>query len=202
MYLAEESVVKDVVRTFIAIDMGSEIQSKLDRVLDHLKTVLKTTSIRWVPARNIHLTLKFLGDVSVKNISAIQDVLQAVAGQQHPFEIQVGNLGAFPSPRRARVIWVGVEAPADLNALQHNIENELARLGYVREDRPFSPHLTLGRVSNDHPSTGGQLINQALDEYTPGILGTVAISSVQLFRSDLQPGGSRYTSLFTAKFGA
>lgn len=189
---------KDIVRTFIAIDLSPEIYRRLDEVTGQLKTRLPSAPVRWVTTHNIHLTLKFLGEVSIESLDAIKDVVQRHAGQFSPFEFQVGKLGVFPSIRRPRVIWVGVDAPQELGMLQRGIENDLNRLGYPREERGFSPHLTLGRVGRENDPTDARQIADVLEHYAPGILGVTQVNYVRLYRSDLKPGGSVYTPLFTA----
>jgi 2'-5' RNA ligase len=186
-----------VIRAFIAIEMSPEIRRRLDQVSDELKQRLKDIPVRWVPVENIHLTLKFLGDVSLANLEVLKKILQSEIAGHHPFEMSVGELGAFPSNRRPRVIWVKVEAPAELEAVQRGIETESTRLGYAREERAFSPHLTLGRVSRNASSRDIRKISEVLDSYKVGFLGAARVQAVNLFRSDLKPGGAVYTCLFT-----
>ncbi|HEY9087085.1 MAG TPA: RNA 2',3'-cyclic phosphodiesterase, partial [Anaerolineaceae bacterium] len=101
------------------------------------------------------------------------------------------------SIRRPRVIWVGVEAPPTLAAMQRAIETETVRLGYAAEDRPFSPHLTLGRVAHNASPDEVRKVADTLVSVKVGELGRATVDSVRLFRSDLQPGGAVYTPLFT-----
>ena len=118
----------------------------------------------------------------------------SVEVSQHPaFEIEFGGLGAFPNPKRPRVIWIGIQAPAGLEALQHGIEAAAATLGYPGEKRPFSPHLTIGRVKQNAGSAGMQKIRTALEETKVGSLGTAQVTAVHLFKSDLKPTGAVYT---------
>ena len=154
--------------------------------------------VRWVPGENIHLTIKFLGDVSVANLEMLQKILQTEAKQHSCFEFSVGNLGAFPSISRPRVIWVGVEAPPELAALQRGIEVETARLGYAREKRSYSPHLTLGRVSRNADPENTRQIRTVLKNCTIGFLGAARVQEVHLYRSELQTGGAVYTRIFSA----
>ncbi len=188
----------NVIRAFIAISLTPEIYQNLDRILEDLKGRLPGTAVRWVPARNIHLTLKFLGDVSVANLELLTKLLQSEVGRYTPFEVSVGDIGAFPSIRRPRVVWVGVKAPADLQALQHGIEAETARLGYAHEEREFSPHLTLGRVSRNATSQDVQRISEVIGSVKVGFLGAARVQAVNLYRSDLNPHGSVYTQIFSA----
>ncbi len=190
----------NVIRAFIAISLPEEIRRNLERVLQEFRQRLPRAPVRWAPANNIHLTLKFLGDVVLQNLEILKKVLRAEAYKISGFEVRIGGSGAFPSANRPRVIWVGVEAPAELIALQQGIEVETGRLGYAREERPFSPHLTLGRVDRNATPLEARQIRDALVSYPVRDLGLAQIREVHLFRSDLRPGGSIYTQLFTAKF--
>jgi 2'-5' RNA ligase len=189
-----------VIRAFIAISLSPEIRRSLDEVSNKLKERLPDVPVRWVPADNIHLTIKFLGDVSVSNIEMLQKILGTEACQHTPFEFSVGNLGAYPSISRPRVIWVGVEAPDELHALQRGIEAETARLGYAREKRAYSPHLTLGRVSRNADASDTRCIRKVLKNCTIGFLGAARVQEVHLYRSELQPGGAVYSQIFSAPF--
>ena len=187
-----------VIRAFIAISLSPEIYQKLEQVLGALRKQLPGNAVRWVAANNIHLTIKFLGDVSLSSLELLTKALQSEASRHPPFDISVGELGVFPSLRRPHVVWVGVEAPPELAALQHGVEAEMARLGYAPEQRPFSPHLTLGRVGRNASSEETRQIGEVLGKHKVGFLGAFRVRTVYLYRSDLQPGGSIYTRLLTA----
>lgn len=189
-----------VVRAFIAIELSPEIYKRLDQVINQLKDCLSGMPIRWVPAQNIHLTIKFLGDVSVANLEMLENIILSEANCRPPFEVSIGELGAYPSLRRPRVIWVGVKAPPELTGFQRGVETETARLGYTPEKRAFSPHLTLGRVSRNANSEGVKEIGLVLGDCKVGFLGATRIKSVYLFRSDLKPGGAVYSKLYSAFF--
>jgi 2'-5' RNA ligase len=191
-----------VIRAFIAISLPPEVTQQLDLVLSGLKNKLPGGSVRWIPAKNIHLTLKFLGEVSISSQEMLTKALQAESNRHASFEISVGELGVFPSLRRPQVVWIGVEGPPELAALQHGVEAEMARLGYVPEERPFSPHLTLGRVARNASPEETHRISEMLGKTKVGFLGAFRVQSVHLYRSDLQPGGSIYTRLFTANLAA
>jgi 2'-5' RNA ligase len=187
-----------VIRAFIAIDLSMDIQHKLDEVIATYKGQLPHNVVRWVPASNIHLTLKFLGDVSLSNLSLLTDMMKSEIESHHQFDISVGGSGAFPNSRQPRIIWVGVEAPAELAAIQNGIETTTSRLGYAREDRAFSPHLTLGRVSRNATSQDTKQISKVLETTRVGFLGAACVEEVHLYRSDLQPTGAVYTQIFSA----
>jgi 2'-5' RNA ligase len=189
-----------VIRAFIAVDLPSEVQDCLGQVSVQLKGEMGRVPVRWVPQENIHLTLKFLGDVSTNNIQVLTELLEAETTNQKPMVFSVGGVGAFPKVRSPRVIWVGVEAPQELLALQRSIDSHTARIGYSRDRRPFSPHLTLGRVSRNATPKEVRKIGEVLASQTIGFLGVARIRAVHLYRSDLQPTGAVYTKLFSAFF--
>jgi 2'-5' RNA ligase len=187
-----------VIRAFIAIDLSPEILQRLEQVSVQLKTRLEGVPVRWVLVDNIHLTLKFLGDVSLANVEMLKKILKTEVNEHHAFEISVGGLGAFPSPHRPRVVWVGLEAPTELMAVQNGVESAMARLGYAREERPFSAHLTLGRVSRNAMGRDERLIGDAIEAIKLGFLGVARVNEVHLYKSDLHPNGAVYTRLSTA----
>ncbi len=187
-----------VIRAFIAIDLSKDIQRRLEEVVGDFKTKLTDIPVRWVAAENIHLTLKFLGDVSLTNLNLLTDMLQTEISTHHQFDITVGGSGAFPNLRQPRIIWVGVEAPAELAAIQNGIEAATGRLGYAREERPFSPHLTLGRVSRNATSQEVKAISGILEKNRVGFLGATCVEQVYLYRSDLHPTGAVYSQIYSA----
>jgi 2'-5' RNA ligase len=186
-----------VIRAFIAIDLSEDITSRLDQISGELKQRVPQYAIRWVPARNIHLTLKFLGDVSTANLESLHKAIQSACENIQSFDISVGGMGAFPSAHRPRVVWVGVTAPENLTHLVRKIELSASRLGYPLEERSFSPHLTLGRVSRNVSPADLPNIAKVISGYNIGSLGTAHVPAVHLYRSDLSPAGARYTRLFS-----
>ena len=182
-------------RAFVAIEISQDIQQAIQaRTHDFQQS--NSQSVRWVPAENIHLTLKFLGDISSSQLDIIKRTLIGEAGRHGAFELSIGRLGAYPTPRRPRVIWVGVDAPAALKTLQHNIDNALERLSFEKENKPFSPHLTLGRVNQHASMQDLQRISTALEKTSLPVLGTMHVTHITVFKSDLRPSGAVYTSLF------
>ncbi len=188
-----------LLRAFIAVELPHEIQQAIHKATSNFRQVTGPL-IRWVPPENMHLTLKFLGDISPSSVEMLTQMLRAEADSIHCFEIQVSGVGSFPSLKRPRVIYVGIQAPAGLEALQHGVESASRRLGYESEDRAFSPHLTIGRVRQDVSASDQQKIRQTLENIHIDSLGTARVDSVHLFKSELKPSGSVYTKLFTAPF--
>ena len=186
-----------MLRAFIAVEILKGIQDAITQGTASLKNALPKPLVRWVAPHNVHLTLKFLGDVSPTTLQELAEAIKVETVSHGMFSISVGGLGAFPSPRRARVIWVGLEAPPALEALRRGVEAAAAQLGYAPEGRPFSPHLTIGRVEQNASAADLQRIRAALEATKVGLLGTQQVEALHIFKSDLQPGGSVYTHLCT-----
>jgi 2'-5' RNA ligase len=187
-----------LLRAFIAVEIPPEIYKAIENETAPLRAVLDASIVRWVPTGNIHLTLRFLGDVSPANVEMLSQLLAVEVSLHERFTIKFGGLGAFPNPRRPRVLWIGIQAPAALEALRHGIEAAAATLGYPGEKRPFSPHLTIGRLKQNAGPAGTQKIRNALEETKVGPLGKAQVNAVHLFKSDLKPTGAVYTRLFSA----
>jgi 2'-5' RNA ligase len=179
------------IRAFVAANLDSGLKVALARVQDRLKAT--RADVGWVRPENLHLTLKFLGQVEESRISAIGQAIAAAAAGRGPVHLVFQGLGAFPRPREARVVWVGISNGAEaLGALQAKVETALESLGFMREARPFTAHLTLGRVRG--PAYREQLA-RALSEAPVEVLGEMVLDRIELMKSNLSPGGARYTIL-------
>lgn len=187
-----------VLRAFIAIELPAEVQHKLSQIIQKLQGQLPNVPIRWVKPQNIHLTLKFLGEVSLNNLEAIKQVLVKEATGFSPFEFSIGELGAFPNLKQPRVIWLHVTSPSELFSLQRAIDLQTERLGYISEERRYSPHITIGRVNRHADAEDLNRIASVLQKTRSGLVEAVSVSTVTLFRSDLHPDGSVYTPLAIA----
>jgi RNA 2',3'-cyclic 3'-phosphodiesterase len=191
----------NMLRAFIAVEIPAEIKKAIAAQTASLHKDAGR-AVRWVASDNIHLTLKFLGDISPVNIDLLSQALQFECSQQAAFEIGVCGLGSFPNLHRPRVIWTGLNAPRDLDHLQHKVESAAAHLGYEPEDKSFSPHLTIGRVREQVSSAEMKALQSALTELQVGDIGSFTARTVTLFKSELQPGGPIYSALFSAQMGA
>lgn len=190
---------KSVFRAFIAIDLSRDVLNRIRDVSSSLQARMGDLPVRWIPADKVHLTLKFLGDVSETYVDRLAEIVQQVALHHESFELSVGSLGVFPNARRPRVIWLGVEAPQVLNTIQRSIDLETNRLGYETKDQQFSPHLTIGRVSRGAGYRELKSISDALETETVGFLGAARVERINLYRSDLKPTGAEYTRIFSAE---
>ena len=186
-------------RAFIAIELPATTQNVIQKQTAHLRQTLGDDLIRWVPTYNTHITLKFLGDVASTHVDFLKQMLAREANIYSEFDIQFGSLGSFPTSKRPRVLWIGFHPPASLASLQGDIESEATRLGYKKEERAFSPHLTIGRVRREASSMDLQKIRAVWESIQLGNIPAARVDSVHLFKSDLKPTGSVYTKLFTVK---
>lgn len=186
----------ETLRTFIAVPLSPDVIDALDALQQQLKRECTGGTVRWVRADHIHLTLHFLGDILLDRVEPVKSALQVVARNVPAFEFEAGGLGTFPNERRPRVIWVGVQDPTSWLALLHEAVNEaLERLGFERERRKFSPHLTLGRVRRSASYAETRAIGEAVGTTHAGKLGTVPVESLIFFQSVLRPSGAEYTPL-------
>jgi 2'-5' RNA ligase len=174
------------------------MQETIQQKTEPLRKTIGASIVRWVPSQNVHLTLKFLGDVSATSVEILTQMLRAQADSHSAFDIHISGLGSFPNLKRPRVLFIGIQPPAELEALYRGVESEATRLGYESDEHGFSPHLTLGRVKQYCSASDQQKIRKALEETKVDSLGATQVDSVHLYKSDLKPTGSVYTKLFSA----
>jgi 2'-5' RNA ligase len=184
-------------RLFAALDIPEDVRESLGALVAKLRGVCKDA--RWARIEGLHITLKFIGEVSPQKTKDIKTALGKVQFPA-PIAIQFGGLGFFPNSRRPRVLWAGVKAGPALATLASSVEDELNLLGIAREDRPFSPHLTLARI--DSPNKLGSL-HSAIDSIVATAspeFGNMIAKEFHLYQSVLKPGGAEYTRLATFPF--
>ncbi len=189
-------------RTFIAIELDPAMLASLGRLQETYRKVTPHGSVKWVEPEGIHLTLKFLGDTPPERARAIREALQRAAAGIAPFTITAEGRGCFPNFRRPRVIWVAVRSPGNaLAELQSAVEREVSPLGWPPEERGFSPHLTLGRISRYAGPENVATVGQAVERSVVEVLGSQEVRQVSLIRSDLRPSGAVYTPLANIPLG-
>lgn len=186
-----------LLRAFVAVEIPHEIQQNIHKETANIRKEIGEL-VRWVPPQNMHLTLKFLGDVSPSSVEFLMQMLRKEAENVDCLNIRMTGLGSFPNLKRPRVVYIGIQAPAALESLQRGIESASRRLGYESEERSFSPHLTLGRVKQQVTALDQQKIRRLIEGTQVDVLGTARVDSVHLYKSELQPGGSVYTRLYSA----
>jgi len=183
-------------RTFIAIEISETIRNALVQIEAHLK--YSGADVKWVEKDNIHLTLKFLGEVSEEKVDKIKASLDNVAKGTKPFEMTVKEIGAFPKIEYPRVIWIGLDKGRDESKiLAEKIDEALSKIGFQKETRPFASHLTIGRVRSPKNKAA---LKEKITSCELVCVSPCSVPSVILFRSTLTPKGSIYTKLHEAKF--
>lgn len=184
-------------RLFVAVNFPTRLRQRIARLGGALERA--EIPCRWVSQEQVHLTLKFIGEVPSARADEIGDALRRVAAGFRPFAVRFGPIGAFPSPRRPRVIWLAVEPTPELRFLKDDLERRLADLGVEREERPFQPHITLGRARRD--ATVGDF--RGLEAAARGLeVGTeYEVKRLHLMESRLGRAGAPHTRLVEAPLG-
>jgi 2'-5' RNA ligase len=184
-------------RLFIAINIPKKERDRIHRSAKALRE--KDYPVRWVPSDLFHLTLKFLGEIRPESVPGIEAVLERVAGTTESFQMEIGGFGAFPTIRRPRVIWVGVEPSPALRCLKQDLEWALSDRGFERETRAFHPHFTLGRAKANDGAGAFRGLDVLAAELTYG--SEVKVRKMDLMESHLSASGPRYEVLssFTLK---
>lgn len=183
------------IRSFISIPVTPAITSAARRIIKQLKPL--DDSIRWVPLDNIHLTLKFLGDVDNVEIPEICKTIRRVTDTVTPFELNVHGAGGLPTPDKPRVVYAGVDDPSgQLVEMVGRLESELAGLGFKPEPRDYRPHLTLGRVRGNSRRAGEKLIDE-LEQMHDLPLGEMVVDELHLMASFLDKAGPTYQIMDT-----
>jgi 2'-5' RNA ligase len=190
----------ELIRTFIALELTDPLHRALAEVQQQFKRDRAARAIRWVAPANIHITLKFLGDMRADQMPDLQRALADACVDIALFTLTIGGAGAFPNTRRPNVVWIGARGQIENAArLAQKIDDACAALGFAREARPFAPHLTLGRVNRDASPGERQQIGALIENARVGDLGDLRVERVSVMKSELQPGGSVYTRLAAVK---
>jgi RNA 2',3'-cyclic 3'-phosphodiesterase len=188
-------------RIFIGIDLDQDIRAKIARFLEGVQGF--APNVRWMRPESLHVTLKFIGEQNLERVEAITERLRQVQGPA--IEIHVAGHGFFPTAKAPRVFWIGIQAGPQLADLAGNIDMATSELGIPREDRQFSPHLTLARAGGGSGSPGRRkggdpnaiftVLEKRLSAMSELDFGTMAAREFFLYQSQLSPGGSKYTKL-------
>jgi 2'-5' RNA ligase len=190
-------------RIFIGIDLDPEVRARISRFIEGVQGF--APDARWMRPESLHITLKFIGEQTPEQVEAITDRLRRVEGSA--FEIRSAGYGFFPTAKAPRVFWIGIQAGPQLAELAENIDMATAELGIPREDRPYSPHLTLARAGagrrsgspkwrkGDSSNSVFAVLEKRLAAMGEIEFGTMTAGQFILYQSQLSPGGSKYTKL-------
>lgn len=190
------------IRSFIAIELPERVRSELKKLQGSLKSP-QLDFVRWVPTENIHITLKFLGNISSAQVDDIVDVMKELSPKFEPFELEVGGIGIFPNLRRPRVLWAGCGGDMDsLQALQGSLENRLTKLGFAKEPRGFTPHLTIARLREDISPEQRRVFSDLIGGWSTWLGCRFVVDAISLMKSQLLPSGAVYTRIAQTKLGS
>jgi len=177
-------------RTFCAIELPPDVREQLATHAKRLREAVPQASANWSKPENVHLTLKFFGNVAKDKLTRISQAATRVAGEVSGFKIRIGGTGVFPRRSRPQVLWIGVEdSSGQLSDLQQRLEEAFAREGFAKEDRGFRPHLTIARLRR--PEEARELAEAHIQ--MKFAFAEIRVTKFALFRSQLSPKGSIYT---------
>ncbi len=189
-----------ILRVFVAIELDPRVRAQLKQFERQLQTDSAASAVRWVAPQNMHLTLKFLGNVERARLDTTQGALARAAAGIPPFELVARGLDCFPNTRRQNNLWIELEGDVETAALlARRIEDEFAALGFPREARGFTPHLTLGRVKHDASLRARAAVGELAKTTVLASQILIRVDAIHLVRSDLQPGGPVYSLLYTER---
>ena len=190
----------DRIRVFIAVGVSGEAREALAEAAGRLRGSLPE-GVQWARLEGLHLTLKFLGNISPRMAGPLLECLQTPAEEAAPFRLGLADLGVFPNRRRPRVLWAGLEGDLSaLDGLQTAVERAVTGLGYAAEDRPFSRHVTLGRVRRNVSGAVLDRVADVMAEAAPPVSVPWTVDEVRLMRSHLLPSGAEYTVMGALPF--
>jgi RNA 2',3'-cyclic 3'-phosphodiesterase len=182
-----------VIRTFVALLLSDELRATVAATIERLRPL--GSAVAWVPPRNLHVTLHFLGEQSEERLAEAEAALADAAAGSPPLDVTFHGVGAFPGIERPRILWVGLAQGAlDARRLQARVTDALAARGFAREERAWHPHLTIGRVHDERRwrREAGPPLRGALAQVATTTFGTQRVTAVALMRSDPSPTGARY----------
>ena len=186
------------IRCFIAIELEEKIKNQLaeQQKLFRKRLSGNESSIKWVKPEQIHLTLKFLGNVADQDILEICNAVSRAVSEFQPFSFSIGTCGSFPPNRPARVLWIGItQGQPELKQLAKRVDHWVNKIGFPLEKRAFSGHLTLARIRQ---TNAGKAVSRVAEQTAVDNLGVQTVSAITVFQSDLRPGGPIYTPLHHA----
>lgn len=185
----------DKIRSFIAIPISKPIKDSIQSIIHILQQKCSNKSIKWVETNNIHLTIKFLGDSELYNLNHLANQIHNSLEKMRSFNLAFSILGAFPSIRNPRVLWVGCQINEQITNLYNLIDNICVENGFISDSKPLSPHITIGRVKNPLSEAVSLQLNDVMTSLKVVDLGSQQIKNFFLYKSELKPKGPIYTPI-------
>jgi len=186
-------------RTFLAINIPDICKNEISSVIDSLQSEFNN-DIRWVKPQNLHLTIQFIGNFKIFDTDSYQSTLSMALKGIQTFGITLKGIGVFPSYSRPRIIWIGLIFPDQLKRLDRIVRNTTKKFCYPIEDRPFSPHLTIGRINKSVSSINLRNISNRLKTIQIGDIGNIFVEQLVFYQSTLYREGPIYREIFTISF--
>lgn len=177
------------VRAFLAIDLDEDLKPKIYKLIKEFKKI--DTKIKFVELENLHLTLKFYGDIDTNGLDVLEKAIVKVVSEFEPFTIKIAGCGAFPNTNRIKVIWVGIDDDTILKDLHDKLDNEFVRLGFDKDKR-FSTHLTIGRMKS---GKNKNQVKDTIEEFEDIEIGEMEVTQISLKKSTLTPQGPIYEDM-------
>lgn len=177
------------IRAFLAMDIDDDLKPKINKVIKQFKSI--DAKIKYVELNNLHLTLKFFGDIDTNGLNLLEDAIERVVSDFRPFSIKIKGCGAFPNTNRIRVIWLGIDEDEIIKDLHDRLDKEFVKLGFDA-DRKFSTHLTIGRMKS--PKNKNH-VKSTIEEIEDIEIGEMEVNRISLKKSTLTPQGPIYEDL-------
>jgi len=184
-------------RTFIAVDFPPPIIDKLDRIINYFKKQLPESPLKWVAAHQLHLTIKFIGELPDYQLPKIKSILTNAIGNQLVFTMGIEGLGMYPNEQKPRVVWLGIAGKRPLIVLHNILDQALEKIGIPPEKHKFNPHLTLARVRRQADQIAVMEIGKRLCQFKVDSLGTINVEKISFYQSKVTPKGPIYSTLLT-----
>jgi 2'-5' RNA ligase len=177
------------VRAFLAIDLDDDLKPKINKIIKEFKLI--DTKIKYVELANLHLTLKFFGDIDTNGLNLLEDAISNVVADFEPFNIKIKGCGAFPNNNHIKVIWVGIDEDSIIRKIHDQLDKEFVRLGFDK-DRKFSTHLTIGRMKS---AKNKNKVKSTIEEFSEVEIGEMEVEKISLKKSTLTPAGPIYEDI-------
>ena len=177
------------VRAFLAIDLDDDLKPKINRIIKEFKQI--DAKIKYVELANLHLTLKFFGDIDTEGLELLEQKIAGVVSEFEPFNIKIKGCGAFPNDNHIKVIWIGIDEDSLIRDLHDKLDLEFAKLGFDK-DRKFSTHLTIGRMK---AAKNKAQVKSTIEEFKGVEIGQMEVNKISLKKSTLTPAGPIYEDL-------
>jgi RNA 2',3'-cyclic 3'-phosphodiesterase len=186
---------KNTVRTFIAVDLPPQMLERIEGITTFFKKETPPKALKWVDTENLHLTIKFIGEINEDKVAHVKQILSNTLASQNAFDIEISGLGMYPNKNNPRVIWLGIAGRKPLIQIFNSLDQALTTLDIRPEGRDFAPHLTIARVRRNTDKATVIAIGKTLSQFKVEPLGAVTIDQVHLYQSVLEPSGPIYTTL-------